>query len=91
MAYALDAWDFENFQGMVYKDLVLENHSGVMERKRKLMRYHQSSSSSRPRVASPSARPVFHRAQPQFQQRSQPVGQGFSTTQRQVFQHPNNF
>jgi hypothetical protein len=36
LAYALEAREFENFQGMVNKALVLENHSGVMERKRKL-------------------------------------------------------
>jgi hypothetical protein len=38
MAYALEARDFENFQGMVNKALVLENHRGVMECKRKLVR-----------------------------------------------------
>jgi hypothetical protein len=64
LAYALEAWDFENFQGIVNKALVLENHRGVMERKRKLVCQHQSGSSSRPRVATPSARPVFHPAQP---------------------------
>jgi hypothetical protein len=32
LAYALEARDFENFQGMVSKALVLENHKGVMER-----------------------------------------------------------
>jgi hypothetical protein len=37
LAYALEAWDFENFHGMVNKALVLENHRGVMERKRKLV------------------------------------------------------
>jgi hypothetical protein len=37
LAYTLDAWDFENFQGMVNKALVLENHIGVMERMRKLV------------------------------------------------------
>jgi hypothetical protein len=36
LAYALEAREFENFQGMVNMALVLENHSGVMERKRKL-------------------------------------------------------
>jgi hypothetical protein len=35
LAYALEARDFENFQGMVNKALVLENHRGMMERKRK--------------------------------------------------------
>jgi hypothetical protein len=38
MAYALEGRDFENFQGMVNKALVLENHRGVMECKRKLVR-----------------------------------------------------
>jgi hypothetical protein len=38
LAYALEARDFENFQGMVNKALVLENRRGVMERKRKLVR-----------------------------------------------------
>jgi hypothetical protein len=37
MAYALEGRDFENFQGMVNKTLVLENRRGVMERKRKLV------------------------------------------------------
>jgi hypothetical protein len=30
LAYALEAWNFENFQGMVNKALVLENRKGVM-------------------------------------------------------------
>jgi hypothetical protein len=38
LAYDLEAWDFENFQGMVNKTLVLENHRAVMESKRKLVR-----------------------------------------------------
>jgi hypothetical protein len=33
---------------------------------------------------------VFHPTQPQFQPRPQAAGQGFSTSQRQVIQHPNN-
>jgi hypothetical protein len=71
---------------MVNKALVLENHIGVMERKCKLVRQHQSGSSSRPHVGPPSAGPVFHPAQPQFQPRPQLAGQGFS-----IPQHPNNF
>jgi hypothetical protein len=90
LAYALEARDFENFQGMVNKALVLEIHRGVMERKRKMVHQYQSSSSSRPCVATSSARPVFHPAQPQFQPRPQAAGQGFSTPQCQVVQHPNN-
>jgi hypothetical protein len=38
LAYDLEAWDFENFQGMVNKTLVLENHRAVKESKRKLVR-----------------------------------------------------
>jgi hypothetical protein len=37
LAYALDARDFENFQGMVNKALMLENRRGVVERKHKLV------------------------------------------------------
>jgi hypothetical protein len=48
LAYALEARDFENFQGMVNKALVLENRRGVIECKRKLVCQHQSSSSSKP-------------------------------------------
>jgi hypothetical protein len=40
LAYTLEARDFENFQGMVNKALVLENHRGVMECKPKLVRQH---------------------------------------------------
>jgi hypothetical protein len=38
LAYALEARDFENFQGMVKKALMLENRRGVMECKPKLVR-----------------------------------------------------
>jgi hypothetical protein len=62
LAYALAARDFENFQGMVNKALVLENRRGVMEHKRKLVRQHQSGSSSRPHVAMSLAGLVFHPA-----------------------------
>jgi hypothetical protein len=40
LAYTLEAWDFENFQGMVNKALVLENRRGMMERKCKLVCQH---------------------------------------------------
>jgi hypothetical protein len=80
LAYALEAQDFENFQGMVNKAFVLENRRGAMERKRKLVRQQQPGSSSRPRVAMPSAGPVFRPAQPLFQPRPQVVGQGYSTS-----------
>jgi TPP-dependent indolepyruvate ferredoxin oxidoreductase alpha subunit len=35
LAYALEAHDFENFQAMVNRALVLENRQGAMEHKRK--------------------------------------------------------
>jgi hypothetical protein len=83
LTYALEARDFENFQGMVNMTLVLENRRGVMERKHKLVHHHQSGSSSMPRVPSSSIGHVFHLAQPQFQPRTQATGHGFSTPQRQ--------
>jgi hypothetical protein len=38
LAYVLEACDFNNFQDMVYKALVLKNRKGTMERKRKMQR-----------------------------------------------------
>jgi hypothetical protein len=90
LTYDLEAQDFESFQGMVNKALVLENRRGVMEHKCKLVCQHQSSSISRPHVATSSAGPVFYTAQPQFQPWPQAAGQGFSTPQHQVIQRPNN-
>jgi hypothetical protein len=78
LAYALEARDFQNFQGMVNKTLVLENRRCIMELKCKLVRQHQPDSSSRPCVA-------------MFQPKPQAAGQGFSTPQHQVNQHPSNF
>jgi hypothetical protein len=40
LAYALEARDFENFQEMVNKTLVLENRRGVIERMCRLVRQH---------------------------------------------------
>jgi hypothetical protein len=91
LAYALEACDFENFQGMVNKALVLENCRGIMERRRKQERQYQQGNTSRRCIGSSSTRPIFRPAQPQFQQRSQPVGQGYATPQRQVIQQPNMF
>jgi hypothetical protein len=62
LAYALEARDFENFQGMVNKALVLENHRGLMERECKLVHQHKPGSSSRPHVAMSSTGPVFYPA-----------------------------
>jgi hypothetical protein len=75
LAYALEAQDFENFQGMVNNALVLDNRRGVMEHKRKLVLQYQLGSSSRPRVGPPSARHVFRPAPSQFQPRPQTTGQ----------------
>jgi hypothetical protein len=71
--YALEARDFENFQGMVNKALVLENCRELMERKRMLVRQHQPGSSSRPHVVMSLAGCVFQPAQPQYQPRLQPA------------------
>jgi hypothetical protein len=79
LAYALEAQDFENFQGMVNKTLVLENRRGVMEHKHKLVRQYQLGSSSRPRPA-----------QPIFQPKQQVARQGYSTPQCQVMPCHNN-
>jgi hypothetical protein len=67
LVYALEVWDFENFQEMVNKTLVLENRRGVMKCKCKPVRQHQSGSRSRPCGGTPSAEPMFHPAQSQFQ------------------------
>jgi hypothetical protein len=74
LAYALEAWDFENFHGMVNKALVLKSQRGVMECKRKLVHQHQTCSSSRPRIGTPLVGPVFCLAQLQFQLRPQSTG-----------------
>jgi hypothetical protein len=67
LAYVLEARDFENFQGVVNKALVLENRRGVMECKCKLVHQHHLGSISRPHVVTSSAGPVFHLTQLQFQ------------------------
>jgi hypothetical protein len=59
LTHALEAWDIENFEGMVNKALVLENHRVAMEHKRKFMRQHQLGSSSRPRAGPPTATPIY--------------------------------
>jgi hypothetical protein len=53
LAYALEARDFENFQGMVNKALVLQNHRGVMERKRMLVCQHQPAVAPSPELIRP--------------------------------------
>jgi hypothetical protein len=75
---------------MVNKTLMLENHRGMTECKCKLVHQHQPCSSSRPRVTTPSAGPVFHPTQPLFQPKPQVARQGYSIPQCQVMPRPNN-
>jgi hypothetical protein len=91
LAYALAARDFENFHGMVNKALIMENRRGMMEHKHKQERQYQQGNTSRRRIGSSSVGPIFHPAQPQIQQSSQPVGRGYTTPQCQMIQHPNMF
>jgi hypothetical protein len=77
LAYALEARDFENFQVMVNKALVLENRRGILERKWRQERQSQYSTNSRPRIGSSSARPIFCPMQQNVQPMPQPTGQGF--------------
>jgi hypothetical protein len=46
LTYALEAQDFENFQGMVNKTLVLENHRGVMNDSVKFHLYSRENGTS---------------------------------------------
>jgi hypothetical protein len=69
LAYALEACDFESFQGRVNKALVLENRHGAMERKRKEECQHQSNSNSRLWIGSSSTGHVFRPLPQQQQQR----------------------
>jgi hypothetical protein len=79
LTYALEAQDFDKFQGMVNKALMLENCRGVTKCEHKPVRQNQSGNSSRPLVATPTTGSVFCPAQPQFQPRPQNARQGFST------------
>jgi hypothetical protein len=65
LVYALEAHNFKNFQGMVNKALVLENHHGAMECKRKQERQHPSNNNAKLWIGSSSACPVFCRVQQQ--------------------------
>jgi hypothetical protein len=60
LANALEARDFENFQTMIDKALVLENRRGILSGKHKQERQSKQSSNSRPRISSSPARPTFH-------------------------------
>jgi hypothetical protein len=63
LSYALEAQDFENFQAMVNKALVLENRRGILERKRKQERQSQHSTNSRCRIGYSFTGPIFHPTQ----------------------------
>jgi hypothetical protein len=52
LAYALEARDFENFQAMIDKALVLENRRGILSSKRKQERQSQQSTNSSPATTS---------------------------------------
>jgi hypothetical protein len=66
LAYSLEAHDFENFQDMVNKALVLENRKASLKCKRKQERQGQQIGKSRPCFDSSSARPIFHPVQQSF-------------------------
>jgi hypothetical protein len=63
LAYALQARDFENFHAMVNKALIIENRKGILECKRKQEHQSQLDRSSRPRIGSSSAEPIFYPVQ----------------------------
>jgi hypothetical protein len=91
LAYALEARDFENFQAMVNKALVLENRRGILERKHKQERQSQHSTNSRSRIGSSSAGPIFRPTQQNVQPMLQPTRQRFVTPQRQMISCPNGY
>jgi hypothetical protein len=63
LAYAPEARNFENFEDMVDKALVLKNRRGIMERKRKIQRTGALGSNKRFHEDSPSQGPIFHSSQ----------------------------
>jgi hypothetical protein len=93
LAYALEARDFENFQAMVEKALVLENRRGILSNKRKQERQSQQSTNSRPHINinSSPVKPIFRPVAQNFQPMPQPAAQGFVTPQQQMILRPNLF
>jgi hypothetical protein len=63
LAYASKARDFENFQTMIDKALVLENRRGILSSKHKQQHQSQQRSNSRPHIRFLLARPTFHSVQ----------------------------
>jgi hypothetical protein len=90
---ALEARDFENFQTMVDKALVLKNRRGILSSKRKQERQTQHNTNPRPRinVSSSLPRPIFHPVPQSSQAMPRPTGQGFVTPLQQMIPHPNLF
>jgi hypothetical protein len=80
LAYALEGRNFDNFQDMVDKALVLENRQGIMERKRKVQHTGAQGSNKKFSVGSSSEGPTFHSGQQQ--PRMQVATKGFQTPQR---------
>jgi hypothetical protein len=68
LTYALEAYDFINFQDMVDMALVPENRRGIMDRKRKLQRTRAQGSHKRFHDGSSSQGPVFCLGQQQRMQ-----------------------
>jgi hypothetical protein len=93
LVYALEGRDFENFQTMVDKALMLENRRGILSRKRKQERQTQQNTNSRPRinVNSSPARPIFRPVPQSSQPMPRSAGQGFVTPQQQMISRPNLF
>jgi hypothetical protein len=93
LAYALEARDFENFQTMVDKALVLENRRGILSSKHKQECQSQQSTNSGPRINinSSPARPTFHPVSQSSQRMPQPTREGFVTPQQQMIPRPNLF
>jgi hypothetical protein len=91
LTYALEAPNFETFQTMRDKGLVLENRRGILSSKRKQERQSQQSKNSRPRFGSLPARPTFHPVQQSVQLMLQLTRQGFVTLWRQMIPRPNLF
>jgi hypothetical protein len=75
LAYALEAHNFDNFQDMVDKALVLENRRGIMECKRKMQHTGSQGSHKKFCAGSSSKGPIFCPGQ---EQRMQGAPQGFT-------------
>jgi hypothetical protein len=93
LAYALKARDFENFQTMVDKALVLENRRRILSNKHEQEHQSQQSTNSRPHINinSSPVKPIFHLVTQSFQSMPQPATQGLVTPQWQMILHPNLF